>query len=138
MDWQDVRSNTELKPKVEVTGTADALLVKIPKDIVDTLRWSPGTARVQFADTGGGAHIRLSRDEQADWQLRSAGKGGGLLFDARQLTPQSPFEAEACPCDIDESCALVVALPRGFVLENPGMIKRRKGAKSASAATSSD
>lgn len=137
MDWQDVRSNTELKPKVEVTGRADALWVKIPKDIVDTLQWSPGAARVQFADTGGGAHIRLSRDAQADWQLRSAGKGGGLLFSARQLAPQSPFEAEACPCDIDEDRALIVALPSGFALENPAMIKRRKGGKSPAIATSS-
>ncbi|MDC7684423.1 hypothetical protein PQU92_14140 [Asticcacaulis sp. BYS171W] len=126
MDWLDLVSNEDLKPKVEVTGLLDRIVIRFGKPLVDKLGWRVATAKIQFAETTGRARIRIVPDSEADWQLASAGKGGGLILDAVQLAPATAFGAVQCVCEICDDGGAVINLPAGFRLSKGEMIKRRR------------
>ncbi|MFP1132880.1 hypothetical protein [Asticcacaulis sp. W401b] len=126
MDWLELVSNEDLKPKVEVTGLVDRLVIRFGKSVSDRLKWRVASARVQYADAAGRSLIRVLPDAGADWQLTSAGKGGGLVVEAVQLAPDTVFEAVQCVCDICEDGSAVITLPIGYRVAKGEMIKKRR------------
>ncbi|ADU15411.1 hypothetical protein [Asticcacaulis excentricus] len=126
MEWFDLLSNEDLKPKVEVAGNADGLTVRLGKTLCDKMNWKEGAVRVQYAESAGRAFARVLRDPTADWALQSAGKGGGLLLRCRQLAPQAAFTGQMCSIDSESSGALVVSLPHDYALANGSMRKPRR------------
>lgn len=130
MDWQDLLSNDDLKPKVEVTGAIDRLSIRIGRSLSEELGWTPGTARLQFAEHEGRSFVRIAPDPGADWQLDSAGKGGGLTVHSIQLAPSKAFSAAMCTCDTGSDGAVIVRLPEEYKIAALNMVKRRKPAKS--------
>ena len=136
MEWFELLSNEDLKPKVEVTGSGDRLSIKIGRTIVDQLGWAPGPARLQFAEERGRTFVRIVRDDTADWHIQSAGKGGGLTIDAVQLAPSVAFECTMCVCDVERSGSIIISLPIGYALASQDMLKRRKAGKASTTKSS--
>ena len=131
MEWQDLISNDDLKPKVEVTGAVDRLSIKIGRALSEQLGWTPGPARLQFAEHEGRSYVRLVPDIEADWQLQSAGKGGGLTLEAVQLAPSTEFPTAMCTCDSGSDGSVIVRLPAEYRIGAHEMVKRRKTAKAS-------